>query len=721
MKVAVVYNRESENVINLFGQANKEKIGLKTIRRIMDALKKNKHQVLALEGDKDLIHNLEEFMPRVLKGERPGMVFNVSYGIQGEARYTHVPGILEMVGIPYLASGPLAHSLALDKVVSKSIFQQFGIPTPNFEVLLDENFQPPTLPYPLIVKPKNEAVSFGIQVVHSDEELTHAASSIFEAFNQPALAEQYIEGREINVGLLGNDPIETLPPAEIIFDDQGPSIYTYEDKMGKSGRAIKVQCPADLPPEKIREAQKIATKVFRALGCRDCARVDMRMDSRGNIYVLEMNSLPSLGEHGSYTHAALAAGLDYPGLINRLIEVASTRYFGTPSPPAIYPKNRDRSDQVFAFITGRRDQMEKRLREWTAISSHTDDPVGLDLARREFTKIMENLKLKPKKDYTDSRSVFTWETRKGLEDGILIMGNLDVPCQLGAPAPSFRRTADQLFGEGIGCSRAPLVQMETALNALRTIRRLHRMKIGVLFYQDEGSDCRYSGEVITQICSMVKGVLVVRPGGSGANIFTQRRGQLKLHLIIEGESRRLGQAGTRPDVNRWTMKKLELICALSSRPDRLAIGVVNLETNHFPMRLPHRTKSELLLSYYDKKKADHALIEIKKILGPKGYKWSLEIIANRPPMVESRKNIHMFKQFKEIADKWEIPLDKTSSLWPSVGGLVPQKTGVLCGLAPVSQNLYTPNESISRISLLRRTLLLALYLVNQSDSNSSGG
>ena len=95
MKIAVVYNRISKQVINLFGMPNREKYGLKSIKRITDALKKGGHQVIAFEGDKNLIDNLEDFMPQVMKGERPGMVFNLSYGIQGQARYTHVPGILE--------------------------------------------------------------------------------------------------------------------------------------------------------------------------------------------------------------------------------------------------------------------------------------------------------------------------------------------------------------------------------------------------------------------------------------------------------------------------------------------------------------------------------------------------------------------------------------------------------------------------------------------------
>ncbi|MDH5637523.1 MAG: D-alanine--D-alanine ligase, partial [Nitrospinota bacterium] len=167
MKVAVVFNRESKSVINLFGQPNKEKYGKKAIDRILDALKKGGHQAIDLEGDKELIEHLEKFMPRTLKGERPGMVFNLSYGIQGQARYTHVPGILEMVGVPYVGSGPLAHSLCLDKVVTKMILRQNGLPTPDFVVLQGPGFEIPNMKYPIIVKPKNEAVSFGIRIVNN--------------------------------------------------------------------------------------------------------------------------------------------------------------------------------------------------------------------------------------------------------------------------------------------------------------------------------------------------------------------------------------------------------------------------------------------------------------------------------------------------------------------------------------------------------------------------
>jgi D-alanine-D-alanine ligase len=336
MKIAVVYNRDSQNVINLFGIPNRERIGHKTIKRITNALKARTHQVKEFEGDKNLIGRLEEFMPKVLKGELPGLVFNVSYGIQGQARYAHVPSILEMVGIPYVGSGPLAHGLALDKVVAKIIFRQHDLPTPDFIVLNSwEEELAADLLFPMVVKPKNEAVSFGVTIVYNESELRDAAKTIYEAFQQPVIAERYIEGGEINVGLIGNNPSEAFPPVELLFPEGGPPIYTYQDKVHESGRQIGFMCPANVSEEMAEKAQTLARRAFEVLGCYDCARVDMRLDAEGNLYLLEVNSLPSMGEHGSYTIGAERVGLDFLALVNRLVEVASARYFGTPKPVRI--------------------------------------------------------------------------------------------------------------------------------------------------------------------------------------------------------------------------------------------------------------------------------------------------------------------------------------------------------------------------------------------------
>jgi D-alanine-D-alanine ligase len=232
-----------------------------------------------------------------------------------------------MVGVPYVGPGPLAHTLALDKVVAKMLFVQNGVPTPEFAKLGAPGFEMPSLNFPLIVKPNNEAVSFGIKVVTSEQELRDAADIIFDQFDQAVLAESHIEGTEINVGLLGNSTkLEAFPPAELVFGAGGPNIYTLEDKQQKSGCKVGVVCPARIDQGIARRAQEIAKQAFHVLGLYDCARVDMRIDAQGDPYVLEINSLPSLGEHGSYVAASEAVGLDFPALVNRLVEVAAAPY-----------------------------------------------------------------------------------------------------------------------------------------------------------------------------------------------------------------------------------------------------------------------------------------------------------------------------------------------------------------------------------------------------------
>ena len=714
MKVAIVYNRESERVINLFGLPNREKYGKESIKRISDALKKGGHQVKSFEGDKDLIDRLEEFMPRVVKGERPGMVFNVSYGIQGQARYTHVPSILEMVGIPYVGSGPEAHSLSLDKVVAKMMFRQQGVPTPEFAVIHGPKIQIPAMEYPLIVKPRSEAVSFGIKVVNNDEELEEAASAIFDAFKQPVLVEQYIEGREINVGLLGNNPPDVFPPAELIFGEGGPAIYTWEDKTRQSGREVRVVCPAEIDPDLALKAQELARHAFAALGCYDCARVDMRVDDKGDLYVLEINSLPSLGEHGSYLQGAAAFGLDFAGLVNRLVEVAATRYFRVPTPPHFEDKN-DPKSQIFTFLVDSRDQIEDRLKQWVSRSSRTTDPVGLSDAKKELGVTLEGLGLRPVKEFTDDRVTWVWESKAGLEGGTLIICHVDVPLEPEVPGQSFSLEPEVLRGEGIASSRSPLVMAEYAFRALRRIRRLHKLPVGVLYYTDEGRDCRYSADIIKNAAETASRVLVLRPSVTeGAHLVTRRRGLRTYWLSVQGESLRWDQVNRKPGVVRWAMGKLEELALLSSKEKRISVMPVHIKTHCIPLRVPHELAATLLVTHPDDRIGDETEVNMREILGKGPFRWRLHLTAVRPPM-QGLNNKDLVKDMLAVAREWEIPLRTQSSVHPSVAGLVPAKVPTVCGLSPNANELRTEREFINRSDLLQRTLLLSQYLLSKSE------
>jgi D-alanine-D-alanine ligase len=128
------------------------------------------------------------------------------------------------------------------------------------------------------------------------------------------------------------------------------------------------------------------------------------------------------------------------------------------------------------------------------------------------------------------------------------------------------------------------------------------------------------------------------------------------------------------------------------------------------MLLPHEVSVTMVMTYLDPAKADKAEEEMRRVLDTHGLRWELEMIADRPPMKERRGSVRLIKQLEEVARRWEIPLHRQSSVWPSVAGLVPARTPVLCGLGPVARDLSTPQEAVQRISLIQRTLLLAQFL-----------
>jgi len=329
MQIAVIHNINQTNVINHVGNQNREMYYRDEIDAVIDALKMKEHVVKDFDGDKFIIHQLESFLPPVKTQEKPdGIVLNLAYGVQGNSRYTHIPSILEMMGIPYTGSGPLAHSVALDKDMTKRLLLQSGIATPRF-VLVDkmidqEKVDQLQLTCPLIIKPENEAASFGISVIDDPGKLAQAVNETLEEFRQPLLVEEFINGREFNTGILGNgDALEVFDPVEIDFMESGHRFQSFYGKKNGSYRHI---CPPDISYTLKNELKEIARRVFLVLKCSDYARIDFRLDQNERPYVLELNSMASINQKGSFFHAARNAGYDYAGMMDQIIKVALARY-----------------------------------------------------------------------------------------------------------------------------------------------------------------------------------------------------------------------------------------------------------------------------------------------------------------------------------------------------------------------------------------------------------
>lgn len=326
MRIAVVRNDKRDGVIAPIGRPSPERYGRTTVNRVVASLCELGHTVACLEGDTTLFTELERF----LQGDgndgtvEPGLVLNMAYGIQGDDRYTHVPAMLEMAGVPYTGASPLGHGVSLDKVIAKVLMAEAGVATPRFAVMTLPGEPLGELRFPLIVKPRHESTSYGLSLVHDRAELDAAVSAIVLRHRQGALVEEYIDGREICIGLLGNGPPQLLPAVELDFRDRDLRLMTKQDKFHDSGDEPTKICPAPLEPELLRRAQEMALATFEACHARDYARVDIRLGADGPS-VLEINSMASLGGGGSFVCAAQAAGLTFTGLIERIVEVACAR------------------------------------------------------------------------------------------------------------------------------------------------------------------------------------------------------------------------------------------------------------------------------------------------------------------------------------------------------------------------------------------------------------
>ncbi len=280
--------------------------------------------------------SLDDFIREVSRS-KDALVFNLCEAAFGKSYLEmHVAALLELYGLDYTGSGPLTLGLALDKGLTKDILSSRDIMTPHYCIL---NGPPKKLRrnmhFPLIVKPLREDASIGIDsgaVVHTMKEFRARVELIIDRFRQPAIAEEYLDGREFNVSVIGNGAVaRALPPAELTFVDFPagvPKICSYEAKWLSASplyeKTVPV-CPAEATPELEAELKDTALRAYDIMGCRDYARVDMRLGEDGNLKVLEVNPNPDISGDAGLARAALAAGMDYQGLISRIVEFASER------------------------------------------------------------------------------------------------------------------------------------------------------------------------------------------------------------------------------------------------------------------------------------------------------------------------------------------------------------------------------------------------------------
>ncbi len=328
MKIAVVFNSPSGHVFQHRGPSAHEICPPGNVDLIVKGLRDLGHETAKLEADRDLIDRLAEFFGDFREDEWPGLVFNVAFGIQGQLRYCQVPALMDMLGLPYLGSGPWGQALASDKAAAKALLRQRGVPTPEFAIFNSADDPDPGFEYPLVVKPLAEASSLGVRFVHNPGQMRAAVAETLARFQQPIMLERFVAGREFNVSIIGNGPTaQTLPPVEVLLGGEGLPIYSTDDKRGAAGRKLELIVPAPVPARLAEQLLHLAREAFAVLQCRDWARIEFRQSSEGRLYVLEVNTQPGLGSRASLPAAARVAGMkDLPAVLEQLVAAAVARY-----------------------------------------------------------------------------------------------------------------------------------------------------------------------------------------------------------------------------------------------------------------------------------------------------------------------------------------------------------------------------------------------------------
>lgn len=298
------------------------------------------HKVLMIEAREDAFEKLKENKARI------DVVFNIAEGLYGDARESQIPLFCEILKIPYTHSSPTTHAISLDKTFTKLLLRGIGILSPQSQVLHSPKDKVQDLRFPLIVKPNKEGSSKGIfdkNVVRNKKALEECIKRVAEVsyqraenFKNEVLVEEYIEGREFTVSLIGNGNPRVLPIVEQKFDFMPKGFngiasfelkWIYEDSLKDPRDAY--ECPARLAKSLQDKIAATSIKIYKTLGVRDCARIDYRLDKKGNLYFLEINTLPGLNRESvglsCFPLAARVGGMTYKSLIGTILSGARRR------------------------------------------------------------------------------------------------------------------------------------------------------------------------------------------------------------------------------------------------------------------------------------------------------------------------------------------------------------------------------------------------------------
>jgi len=527
------------------------------------------------------------------------------------------------------------------------------------------------------------------------------------------LVEQFIPGREFAVGLLGNGThIEISPIVEIDLKGDPNKIQTIDDK--KSTPLDKI-CPAKLTEQQEKEIKKISLESFKKLGLNDFARVDLRMDKNGNVYILELNSMASLGVTGSYVHAAKSAGYSYDSLINKILDTAAIRYFGESNLHLNEESSENVESQpirtvIRSYIRSHQISNETLLEQIVNVNSSVHNIEEVNKLGKIISKRLEHLGFKVNESQEfDVGNMLYFTNHESNSNDILLLSHLDTWYENRDFTP-FYRVGNKLYGSGIAESKGGFIVMLSALQALRYSRKLKKIKIGILLISDDSHGGRYSKKLVHNISNNSNYIVDLKWGTTNGGIATSCSGITRYHIDMIHVRR---PDETIKEVIPDMCRKVIAFKKISYDYPDARITIPDFSANTSFGRSPEYGKLSLESRYTSIDQGKKFDSEIRKIAKTKSTsKLDIHVAkqVTRDPVQKTQNIEKFFEVIQKIAKQAEIKLNEFHRYASSSLNDVNNNKPMLGSMGPVGADYRTPNEHILRDSLVERGILLALTI-----------
>ncbi|UCG86168.1 MAG: M20/M25/M40 family metallo-hydrolase, partial [Gemmatimonadota bacterium] len=462
---------------------------------------------------------------------------------------------------------------------------------------------------------------------------------------------------------------------------------------------------------------QLVRHAFRSLELFDFARVDLRMDSDGSLYILEINSMASLGVTGTYVHAANTAGYTYESLVNRILDVAAMRYFGQAyvaaaeeQVPGTETRPSKLSTRVRSYLRAQAPTIEHSVRRMVEIRTPATEVERINALGEWLTGQFKHLGFAVRSiPRVGVGNLLYFHNHEEAECDVLLLGHLDTPIPIGGFVP-FREVGSRIYGTGVAENKGGIAVALAALRALRYARTVRRIRCGVLLTTDDTRNGAAARAVVEELAAQARYVIGLKAGDPEGGVVTSRagRGTYRLETVYPSKRR-----VTEAQVLAHLYRRVKSMEDLSDAEAGLRVAVRRLELDAPFGRTPEKAEAVVSVRFSRLDDGERIEREIRSLAAKrstKGIRLSVTGQIRRPPLAINTARLAFFEEVASVARRLHIGVTSTHRWHSADICFVPDDIPAIDGMGPVGYGERTQEEHITRSSLVERSALLAMVM-----------